>query len=217
MRNSKISSFLILLLVCCPIFAESGPRSKISLVAGTHQIIATIYLHGKGFYQYEVLSFRSAAEGRLLKAMKSVGFEKPIPFYYGGENFVHVSTIPEGSGGFTTDTIFWIAPDDTMHEIDMENAPEAYEDKVNEHEMVLVGGSGVNCSGGKLNFQFYIANDTDPYCCPTAGKVTGNYQIIGESKFDPNTKQYSSNFKMVVTQYLRTPIASHEMFAHFVR
>jgi len=217
MTNSKTSSFFILLLVFLPMLAVAGPRSRISLGSGTHQIVATIYRHGSSFNEYEVLSFRSASDGRLIQTMESVGFEEPMPFQYGGEDFVHVSTSPEGSGGFTTDTIFWIAPDATMHEIEIEDAAEGYEDKVKSEEMVLIGGSGVNCRGGKLKFQFYIAKDTDPYCCPTAGKVTGNYQIIGGSNFDPITKQYSSTFKMVVTQYLRTPISSHEMFAHFVR
>ncbi|HEY4492696.1 MAG TPA: hypothetical protein VI958_11900 [Acidobacteriota bacterium] len=212
MTSLKIHPFLILLLISLPIFAAAGQRSKISLVSGAHQIIATIYRQGQGFGENEVLSFRSSAGGEALRTMKSNGFERPVLFSYHGENFIHVSTTPSGSGAFVTDTIFWIAPDATMHEIELESAAEAYEDKVDAEETVLGGGSGVNCNGGKLKFAFYIANDADPHCCPTAGKVTGNYEIIGKKKFDPITKQYRSTFRMVVKQYSRTPISSGENF-----
>jgi hypothetical protein len=217
MSKVKIHPFLILLLISLPVIAGAGQISKISLVSGTHQIVATIYQQGQGFGENELLSFRSSPDGKLLKTMNSTGFEPPVLFHYYGENFVHVSTTPEGSGGFVTDTIFWVAPDATMHEIDFENAAEAYEHKVEAQEIVLAGGSGVNCKGGKLKFEFYIAKNADPHCCPTAGKVTGNYRIIGKGKFDPSTKQYSSTFKMVVTQYLRTPISSDEMLVSFAR
>jgi hypothetical protein len=210
----KIRFFLVSLFISLPVFAGTDQLSKTSLVSGTNQIVATIAQQGRGLHEGQVLNFRSST-GRQLETMKSDGFEKPVLFHYQGEYFVHVATVPEGSGGFVTDTIFWIAPDATMHGIDFEDAAEAYEQKVDAEEVVLSGGSGVNYSRGELKFEFYIANKADPHCCPTAGKVTGNYQIVGEKKFDPVTRQYSSSFKMVPTQYLRTPIASGEM--SFVR
>jgi hypothetical protein len=209
--NLKIHPFVILLLLSLPVFAAAGQVSKISLVSGTHQIIATISRQGQGFGGNEVLSFRSV-DGEALNTMKSNGFERPVLFSYRRENFIHVSTTPAGSGAFVTDTIFWIAPDTTMHEIEFESAAEAYEEKVNKEETVLGGGSGVDCNGGKLKFTFYIADNADPHCCPTAGKVIGNYEIVGKKKFDPITKQYSSTFRMVVKQYSRTPISSGENF-----
>ena len=210
LNDLKIRFFLMLLFISVPVFAGTGQLSKTSLISGTNQIVATIAQEGRGLHEGQVLNFRSSS-GRQLQTMKSDGFEKPVLFHYQGENFVHVSTVPEGSGGFVTDTIFWIAPDATMHEIDFEDAVEGYEQKVDADEVVLFGGSGLNYSGGELKFEFYIANKADPHCCPTAGKVTGNYQIVGEKKFDPVTQQYSSNFKMVPTQYSRTPITSGEM------
>jgi hypothetical protein len=179
------------------------------------KIIATINQQGPRFAENEVISFRSSDNGKLLKTMTSDSFESPVVFRYHGENFLHVSTTPSGSGGFVTDTIFWIAPDATMHEIEFENAAKNYESKVDPEETILSGG-GVNCDDGKLTFEFYIANDDDAHCCPTGGKVTGNYEIIGTKQFDPTTKQYSSNFKMVVQKYLRTPITG-EMFANLAK
>jgi hypothetical protein len=215
MTNLKILPFVLFLLIGFPIFAGAGQLSKFSLVAGNHKILATIYQEGQGFGENEVLSFRSSASGKLLLTMTSDRFERPVLFRYHGENFVHVSTTPAGSGGFVTDTIFWISPDATMHEIEFENAAQNYEGKVDPQETVLTGGSGVTCNGGTLRFEFYIANDADAHCCPTGGRVTGNYQIVGNRQFDPITKQYSSTFKMVVKQYSRTPITSGEMLANF--
>jgi hypothetical protein len=218
-NHRNIHPFLILLLTIFifPVFAVAGQLSKFSLREGTLHIEATIYRQGQGFGEKEVLSFRSSPDGTLLLTMKSDAFEMPVLFHYHGENFVHVSTTPVGSGGFVTDTIFWIAPDATMHEIEFESAAEAYEDKAGAEETVLTGGDGVNCTGGKLKFEFYIANDADPHCCPTAGKVTGNYEIVGKKKFDPITNLYSSTFKMVAKQYSRTPISSGEISANFAR
>ena len=217
MTNRRIHSFLILLLIISPLFAAAGPLSQFSLGSGTNHIVATIYRPGQASGGTEVLSFRSSADGKLLWTMNSEGFEKPVLFSYHGENFVLVSTTPAGSGGFVSDTVFWIAPDATMHEIDFEDAAGAYEKNVDAQEMVLAGGSGVNCTGGRLTFEFYIANDGDPHCCPTAGKVTGNYEIVGKPKFNPLTKHFSSTFRMVATQYSRTPIFSSEMTASLAR
>jgi hypothetical protein len=203
-----IHSFTILLLLSLPLFAGAGQLSNFALVVGTNRIVATIDHQGQGFKENEVLSFRSSVGGKLLKTMKSQGFEKPVLFRFHGENFVHVSTTPTGSGAFVTDSIFWIAPDSTMHEIEFESAAEGFEAMVDPQETVLNGSSGLICNQGKLRFAFYIANDADAHCCPTAGKVTGNYKIVGKKKFDPITKQYSSTFRMVVKEYLRTPTST---------
>src|SRR4030095_11365672 len=109
---------------------------KFSLVAGKHQIVGTIYQEGQGFGENEVLSFRSSAGGKLLKTMTSDRFEKPVLFRYHGENFVHVSTTPAGSGGFVTDTIFWISPDAKMHEIEIEDAAQNFERIIDPQETV---------------------------------------------------------------------------------
>jgi hypothetical protein len=217
MTNLKIHPFLILLVISLPIFAAAGQLSQVPFVSGTHQIVATIYRQGEGFGENEVLSFRSSAGGEALMTMESNGFERPVLFRHHGEDFVHVSTTPAGSGAFVTDTVFWIAPDATMHEIEFKTAAVAREEKINSEETVLTGGSGVNCTGGKLTFEFYIANKADPHCCPTAGRVTGSYKIVGKRKFDPVTKQYSSTFKIVTKQYTRTPVSAGEMSTNFAK
>lgn len=211
MTSLKIHPFLLLLLISFPIFAGAGQTSKFFFVSGTHRIEAIIQRQGQGFGENEMLSFRPSGGGEALMTMKSNGFDRPVLFRHHGENFIHVSTTPAGSGAFVTDSIFWIAPDATMHEIGFQSASEAYEDKAGVQETVFTGGSGVSCTGGKLKFEFYIANDGDSHCCPTAAKVTGNYEIVGNMQFDPIAKQYSSTFKMVARQYLRTTISTGEM------
>lgn len=215
MNDLRSYLFTILMLSVVPFCTAAG--QEFSLNSGTLKIVATLSLSGQEPGGNATLSFRSFPGGKLLKTMTSEGFERPMMFRYHGENFIHVSTTPVGSGGFETDTIFWIAPDETMHEIGSGNAAGAYEIKVGKTEMVLAGGSGVNCVEGKLEFEFYIANDDDPHCCPTAGKVTGNYEIVGKREFNSITGQYSSTFRMVVKQYSRTPISTSEMSASLVR
>ncbi len=214
MKLKKLYSFLILLLISMPLIA-ADQISQFSLAAGKHRISATIYhQHGSGFGESAVLNFRSFMDGKMLQAMESDGFEPPVLFQQHGENFVPVSTLPSGSGAFVDDTIFWIAPDGTMHEIEFANAAESYEDKVGVHETVLTGGPGVYCAGHQLKFEFYIAHNGDPHCCPTAGKVSGTYKMIGERRFDTSTNSYSSTFRMVAVHYSRTPVSSGEMSVH---
>lgn len=102
--------FSLLLLISLPIFAGAGQLSNFVLVAGTHRIVATINHQGQGFTENEVLSFRSSVGGKLLKAMKSQGFEKPVLFRFQGENFVHVTTNPAGSGAFEQTPYFGSRP-----------------------------------------------------------------------------------------------------------
>jgi hypothetical protein len=217
MFHRRIHLFLTLLLISLPLFAGAGQPSEISLGSGPWQIIATIHRQGRGLRENEVLTFRSFADGTLLERMKSGGFETPVLFRYNAENFVHVSTTPAGSAGFVDDTIFWIAPDATMHQIDFENAAQTYEDKIDAQEVVNSSGSGLDSTGEGLKFEFYIANKVDPQCCPTAGKVNGSYQIVGNSKFDRVTRRYSCTFKMVVKQSSRTPVSNDEISPDFAR
>jgi len=158
--------------------------------------------------------FKPADSDRLRHPMKSetgVPFETFIQFQENGEYFLYASTPPEGSGAFMTEAIFWIAPDGTVHPIVFEHAGRAYENQVNEGEFILTGGPGVVFSNGVLRFEFFIADKADPRCCPTAGKISGTYKVIGKENFDPESKEYSCTFRVVVDNYKRDILSSAEL------
>ena len=153
-------------------------------------------------------------DDRLLQTMDSlagVQFEKVIRFQQKGESFVYASASPEGSGGFSSEAIFWIAPDGGIHRIGFEHAGLAYENKVREGEFLLTGGPGILFSSGALRFEFLIANQGDPRCCPTAGKISGTYKVTGEEHFDPESREYSSTFQLVVDRCKRDIVRSGEL------
>lgn len=142
----------------------------------------------------------------LLLTMQSeagITFEKFVRFQALGESFVYASTAPEGSGAFMTEDIFWIAPDRTIHPIVFEQAGIAYENKTIKGEFVLTGGPGILFSQGRLLFEFLIANDGDSRCCPTAGRISGTYKMVGEKAFDTPSKKYSCTYKLVVDRCRR--------------
>ena len=130
------------------------------------------------------------------------------------EYFIYASTPPEGSGAFMTEAIFWIAPDGIIHSIVFEHAGRAYENKVKEGEFILTGGPGILFSKGSLRFEFFIADKGDSRCCPTAGKISGTYKVVGEENFDPESKEYSCTFKLVVDRYKRDIVSSDELRAY---
>jgi hypothetical protein len=156
-------------------------------------------------------SFTLIDNSRLLHTLKSqtgLPFEKFIRFRQNEESFIYGSTSPEGSGAFMTEAIFWIAPDGALHPIVFEHAGRAYENHVTEREFILTGGPGIEFSNGRLRFEFFIAKKGDPHCCPTAGKISGVYKIIGEKNFNPKSGQYSCTFKLVVDRYKRDIVTS---------
>src|SRR5688572_27850292 len=61
-------------------------------------------------------------------------YQEVLRFTNDGEDFVYASTPAEGSGGFTTEAIFWIAADGEFHPIDFEHAGIAYEKLLNAGE-----------------------------------------------------------------------------------
>lgn len=140
--------------------------------------------------------------------------ENAIKFEQTGEQFYYASTPPEGSGGFITETIFWVAPDGTFQPIIFDQAGLAYENRVNEGEIILTGGAGILFADGKLRFEFFIANEGDPHCCPTAGKISGTYKMVGSKQFHPRSKKYSCTYRLVADTYRRDPISSGELAAY---
>jgi len=137
---------------------------------------------------------------KLLHKMKSEpgeAFEIPVLFESGGEAYFYVSTTPSGSSGFVTESIYWIAPDSSLHPIGFEQAGQVFESLVQDGDIVLTGGPGIVFSDQGLQFEFAIARAEDPHCCPTGGTVTGFYRIDGEKKYDPATKQYTCTFNIV--------------------
>jgi hypothetical protein len=158
--------------------------------------------------------FRLIDNSRLMNTMKSesgVLYEKFIAFQENGEHFIYASTPPEGSGAFMTEAIFWIAPDRTLCPVVFEQAGRAYEKKVNPEEFVITGGPGILFYKDSLRFEFFIANKGDSSCCPTAGKISGTYKVIGEENFDPESKKYRCTFKLVADKYKRDIVSSNEL------
>lgn len=149
-----------------------------------------------------------------IKVENEERLENGIPFEQNGEHFYYIATPPEGSGGFITETIFWAAPDGTLHPIIFNQAGEAYEGLVNKGEFILTGGAGILFAAGKLRFKFFIANEGDAHCCPTAGKISGTYKMVGAKQFDPGSKQYSCTYRLLAETYKRAPISSTELASY---
>lgn len=153
--------------------------------------------------RYHPEPFAQIDEGKLHSMISESGvlFETFTRFYENGESFIYASTPPEGSGAFMTEAVFWIAPDGTIHPVAFENAGQTYQNEVKEGEFILTGGPGILFSNGRLQFEFLIANKGDFSCCPTAGKMSGTYKMVGEKRFDRVLKEYSCTFKLVVDRY----------------
>jgi hypothetical protein len=60
-------------------------------------------------------------------------------------------------------------------------------------------------SDSGLEFEYYIWNEGDANCCPTAGKVTGTFKLMKETKFD-SVRGWYDEWSMTVDKAMRTPI-----------
>ncbi len=67
-------------------------------------------------------------------------YDKPVPFIANNFTFLNISTEPSGSGGFVQDTMLWLAPDGTAHEVDFHPASEVYEGITGNREIIMTRG-----------------------------------------------------------------------------
>jgi hypothetical protein len=133
-------------------------------------------------------------------------FEKPLLFEVNNYKFLNISTEPSGSGAFVSDIILWLAPDHSTHEVDFEQASVIYESRVPSDQVVLSGGEKeFFFEENQMAFQFWIAQQGDPHCCPSGGTVQGTYKLEGAPKFDSFSKEYTADFRITVDQMQHAP------------
>ncbi len=135
-------------------------------------------------------------------------FNKPIPFTASNFHFLNISTEPTGSGGFVFDQFLWFAPDGSVHPVEFQQASEVYEGLTKSDEVLLTGGEKeFFYQDGEMKFEFWLARDGDPHCCPSAGQVVGTYKLVGTPKYDSFRRSYQANFQILVDQI--TPLGVH--------
>ena len=136
-------------------------------------------------------------------------FEKPVLFEVNEHRFLNISTEPTGSGGFVSDVILWLAPDGTLHEVEFEQASGIYETSAASDEVVMTGGEKeFFFEDNQMNFQFWLAQQGDPHCCPSGGVVQGTYKLEGSPKFDSFSRQYRPDFKIIIDNMQHSPESS---------
>jgi len=167
-------------------------------------LMASIHRHEGTASEGDVLRLWFGTENQhtLAKTLTAgwEGFQKPIVFSTRGERFVYVATQPVGSGGFVEETVLWIAPDYSLQEVDFYPAADLLEDKVGADEFILSGGANQFRPNGNPSFEFDVAHKGDPHCCPAAGRIRGNYRVMGGSSFDEQAMEYHQNFPSVEAQ-----------------
>lgn len=135
----------------------------------------------------------------IMESMSGETFDRPLLFSMQDLRFLNIATEPSGSGGFVTDTILWLAPDGTLHPVEFEQASLVFEAMEASDQVVQSGGENeFFFQDDTMKFEFTIATQGDPHCCPSGGVVSGNYKLIGDQQFDSFTRKYKSDFKIVV-------------------
>jgi hypothetical protein len=129
-------------------------------------------------------------------------FEKPYTFTFEGFQFLNISTSPSGSGGFVQENIFWVAPDNSIYPVDLQLASETYENLASPNEIILNGGDKeFFVQDNQMKFEFWLAHEGDPHCCPTAGTVTGTYKVVGKPKYDFFERKYVGKLEIQIDQF----------------
>ena len=89
--------------------------------------------------------------------------------------------------------------------LEVEPAVEWYKRELKQGEGVWKG-TALSFSDDKIEFEFYIWNEGDANCCPTAGKVRGTYKIVKENTYDSQKRTWVDKWRMAVETALRQPI-----------
>ncbi|MCI0411765.1 hypothetical protein L0222_03070 [bacterium] len=133
-------------------------------------------------------------------------FSKPVLFNASSYQFLNISTEPNGSGGFVLDQFLWFAPDSSVHSVEFQQASEVYENLAKSHEVVITGGEKeFFYKDGRMKFEFWLAQQGDPHCCPSNGTVTGTYKLTGAPKYDSFTRRYQARFQILIDQIEHQP------------
>ena len=149
----------------------------------------------------------------LLKEIKApyAFIPRPQVFYYKPEGekrsrqFIHITEVAHGTGHFTTEHIFHVAYDGRilLHPVNLISPVQTLSPQFNSGEGVWKGVH-TELSDHGLFFEFYIWNEGDGNCCPTAGRVIGTYKIVLEK--DGQKKRYT----LVMDTFKRHQIVGQE-------
>jgi len=132
-------------------------------------------------------------------------FDQVTSFHYKGNQFIHVPLIYTGTGHIRKDRIYCILPDLALQEIAFQPAPQGFLSHLKKGEGIWKGENDI-FSDERLAFEFYIWNEGDANCCPTAGRVTGTYKIVGDVRWDEKAKKNVTDFKMLMDTFERTAV-----------
>lgn len=125
-------------------------------------------------------------------------------FHHQGYPFLHVRLLYSGTGGFAEENVFALNRDNSLEPVKMNT----------EAKIELRPGEGVwkgtmnRFSDSRLSFEYYIWNEGDANCCPTAGRVTGTYKLTKETRFD-EARGFHDEWTMSVDKAAREPIGKH--------
>ena len=132
-------------------------------------------------------------------------FEKPNFFWAEVEGqkakqqLLQITEVWPGTGHFIKEHIFLISlgtnPLDLMVPVRFVPAPDSYKEKLKPGEGVWKGGTNSFDDNG-LFFTFYIWNERDGNCCPTGGKVVGQYSL----------KKLGNEFEISARDFKRSPV-----------
>lgn len=136
------------------------------------------------------------------------GFTPPKVFHYNGDTFVDVDLSFSGTSMQHQETILWIAPDLTLHNVRFQPAADLYKDKLKRGESIQ-DGEDDEFKNNNLTFSFGLWGPDDAHCCPTAGFVSGKFKLVGQKKYDAAKKKWSCNFSIIPYGYTRHPMSEY--------
>jgi len=135
---------------------------------------------------------------------ETASYELPDILRYNGDNFIHVTLVYSGTGHSVTESVFAIGSENTLAEVVFPNVVGV--------NVELKPGEGVwkgvstKLSDDKLEFEYYIWNEGDANCCPTAGSVTGTFKISKQTRLDETSHAPREEWIVTVDTAVRHPV-----------
>ena len=106
----------------------------------------------------------------------------------------HVTEVEYGTGHFNKEHIFSINVSGDLVKVEFTPASSTYQTRLNPNEGIWKGEVNKFSEQG-LFFEFYIWNKGDANCCPSGGKVTGEYKIVETEFGSQRYKIFANKFK----------------------
>ena len=134
-------------------------------------------------------------------------FEPPHSFTYRGALLLHLQLRHPRAGNFHEDVVYHVSPGGELYRVRLTPPGEQYLPALAPGEAIWKG-PGYDFGDDSMSFSFGIWREGDASCCPSGGRVSGVFELMGTAGPAQVPGAYRSTYRIVPKAFTRLPSGS---------